>query len=145
MVRQARTGRSTERPPCHFVLKLHERKHRRTASRLAMLGPRLSAPYWRFRMDVNHTVSDLITAVGSTYQAISDLRAVVSLRGPTALVNEPFREHKTIADFAADAEGKIVSARGSAAFDGLSVVDYLRVRLTHPTLGGLRWDEGPAR
>ncbi len=76
---------------------------------------------------------------------LSSLRFVVSVRGPTTLVNEPFREHKTISDFAAVTDDEIISARGSAAFDGFNLGDYVRVRLTHPTLGGLEWDEGPAR
>ena len=79
------------------------------------------------------------------HRSFPDLRAMVCLRGPSTLVDEPFRLQKTISEFESETEGQIVSAKGSVQFEDLNTEGWLQVRLLHPQVGEVKRDENYAR
>jgi len=76
---------------------------------------------------------------------LPDLRAVVSVRGPTTFAGEPFRELKEIPAFTDEADGQIVSANGSVQFEDVRTDDWIQVRLLHPKIGEIKRDENAVR
>lgn len=98
-----------------------------------ILGIRVNTKEKRIEVDIER------------HSGFSDLWAMVCLRGPSTLVDEPFRQQKTISNFKNEAEGQIVSAKGSVQFEDLNTEGWLQVRLLHPKVGEVKRDENYVR
>jgi hypothetical protein len=79
------------------------------------------------------------------HSSVSDLRAMVCLRGPTTYAGEPFREQREISTFNDETRGHVVSADGCAQFDEVGIDDWIQVRLLHPKIGEIKRDENAVR
>jgi hypothetical protein len=79
------------------------------------------------------------------HSGLSDVRAIVSLRGPTTYAGEPFREQKEISGFNDETKGQVVSAAGFVQVDQVGIDDWIQVRLLHPKIGEIKRDENAVR
>jgi len=103
-------------------------------------------PFFATISTIRVRTPDKTISVGiQRHSSLSDLQAVVSLRGPTTFVGEPFREQKTIAAFTNEAEGPVVLANAFVYFEDVRADDWVQVRLLHPKIGEITRDENAVR
>ncbi len=86
-----------------------------------------------------------VDVVVARHKRLSQIWAVACIRGQTALVDQPFRQQKTISEFSTNADSEIVTVNTSVQFEKLDSNDWVEVRLLHRKIGEIRRDSSPVR